>query len=71
MCSLYWMILPINTTIHTIKPLKRKSDFFAEYNKESNEKDPKFKVGDQVRMSKCKIIIGKDMLLIGVKKSLR
>ena len=31
----------------------------AEYNKESNEKDPKFKVGDHVRISKYKNIFAK------------
>ena len=31
----------------------------AEYNEESNEKDPKFKVGDHVRISKYKNIFAK------------
>ena len=31
------------------KPIDVKSDSFAEYNEESNEKDPKFKAGDHVR----------------------
>ena len=30
--------------------------FFAEYNEESNKKDPKFKIGDHVRISKYKNI---------------
>ena len=43
-----------NNTYH--KTIKMKSvdvrhDSFAEYNEESNEKDPKFKVGDHVRIS--------------------
>ena len=37
-----------------MKPLDVKSDSFAEYNEESNEKDSKFKVGDHVRISKFK-----------------
>ena len=39
-----------NTYHKTIKmkPIDVKSDSFAEYNEESNEKDPKFKVGDHV-----------------------
>ena len=44
-----------NSTYHkTIKmnPINVKDDSFAEYNEESNEKDPKFKVGDCVRISK-------------------
>ena len=42
-----------------MQPIDVKSDFFAEYNKESNEKDPKFKVGDHVRISKYKNIFAK------------
>ena len=44
-----------NNTYHKtikMKPIDVKSDSFAEYNEESNEKDPKFKVGDHVRTSK-------------------
>ena len=32
---------------------------FAEYNQKSNEKDPKFKVGDHVRISKFKNVFAK------------
>ena len=42
-----------------IKPIDVKSDFFAEYNKEPSEKDPKFKVGDHVRISRYKNIFAK------------
>ena len=35
------------------------SDYYAEYNKDSNKKDPKFKVGDHVRISKYKNIFAK------------
>ena len=42
-----------------MKPINVKKDSFAEYNEESNEKDPKFKVGDHVRISKYKNIIAK------------
>ena len=35
------------------------SDSYGEYDKDSNEKDPKFKVGDNVRISKYKIIFAK------------
>ena len=48
-----------NNTYHKIikmKPIDVKGDSFAEYNEESNEKDPKFKVGDHVRISKYKNI---------------
>ena len=50
-----------NTYHKTIKmkAIDVKSDSFAEYNEESNEKDPKFKVGDHVRISKYKNIFAK------------
>ena len=35
-----------------MKPIDAKSDSYAEYNENSNEKDPKFKVRDRVRISK-------------------
>ena len=43
-----------------MKPIDVRDDSFAEYNEESNEKDPKFKVGDHVRISKHKNIFGKE-----------
>ena len=42
-----------------MKPKDVMSDSLAEYNEESNEKDPKFKVGDHVRISKYKNIFAK------------
>ena len=42
-----------------MKPDDVKSDSFVEYNKESNEKDAKFKIGDHVRISKYKNIFAK------------
>ena len=42
-----------------MKPKDVTSDSFAEYNEESNEKDPKFKVGDHVKISKYKNIFAK------------
>ena len=62
-----------NNTYHKtnkMNPIDVKSDSFAKYNGESNEKDPKFKVGAHARISKYKIILVKDMLLIGVKRFL-
>ena len=56
------MILLINTITHTIKPLKPidvQCDSFADYNEDSNEKDPKFEVGDHVRISKYMSIFAK------------
>ena len=47
-----------NNTVHrTIK--MKPVDFYAEYNEDSNKKDPKFKVGDHVRISKYKNIFAK------------
>ena len=43
-----------------MKPIDVKSDSFAEYNEESNEKDPQFKVNDHVRISKYKNIFAKE-----------
>ena len=42
-----------------MKPVDIKSGSLAEYNEESNEKDPKFKVGDHVRISKLKNVFAK------------
>ena len=42
-----------------MKPIDVKSDSCAEYNAEYNEKDPKFQVGDHVRISKYKNILAK------------
>ena len=53
-----------------MKPIDVKNDSFAEYNEESNEKDPKFKVNDHVRISKYKNILLKDIPLIDVKRLL-
>ena len=51
-----------NNTVHrTIKtkPIDVAGDYYAEYNENSNKKDPKFKVGDYVRISKYKNIFAK------------
>ena len=48
-----------NNTVHRaikMKPIDVISDSYAEYNEDSNKKDPKFKVGDHVRISKYKNI---------------
>ena len=60
-----------NNTVHrTVKLIDVKSDCYAEYDEDSNEKDPKFKVGDHVRISKYKNIFVKDTFNIGQKKFL-
>ena len=42
-----------------MKPFDATDDSFAEYNEESNKKDPKFTIGDHVRISKYKNIFAK------------
>ena len=51
-----------NNTYHRtieMKPIDVRDDSYVEYNEKSNEKDPKFKVGDHVRISKYKNIFAK------------
>ena len=51
-----------NNTIHKtikMKPIDVTGDSYAKYNENSNKKDPKFKVGDHVRISKYKNIFAK------------
>ena len=51
-----------NNTIHRtikIKPTDVTDDSYVEYNEESNKRNPKFKVGDRVRISKYKNIFAK------------
>ena len=42
-----------------VKPIDVTSDSYAEHNEHFNKKDPKFKVGDYVRISKYKTIFAK------------
>ena len=51
-----------NNTVHKtikMKTINVTDDSFVEYNKESNQKDPKFKVGNLVRISKYENIFAK------------
>ena len=51
-----------NNTVHRtikMKPIDVTSDSYAEYNEDFNEKDPKFKAGDCVRIPKYKNIFAK------------
>ena len=52
-----------NNTYHTtikMKPIDVKDNTYINADKEINNKDPKFKVGDRVRISKYKNIFAKD-----------
>ena len=42
-----------------IKPIEVMDDYYTEYNEIPNKKDPKFKVGDNVRISKYKNIFAR------------
>ena len=51
-----------NNTIHRaikMKPIDVTDNSFVEYNEDSNKRNPKFKVGDRVRISKYKNIFAK------------
>ena len=51
-----------NNTYHTsikMKPVDVKDSIYIDFKKESNDKNPKFKVGDHVRISKYKNIFAK------------
>ena len=54
-----------NNTIHKtikMKPIDVTNDSYVEYNEDLNKKNPKFKVGDHVRISKYKNIFAKGYL---------
>ena len=51
-----------NNTVHRtikMKPIEVMDGYYAEYNEIPNKKDPKFKVGDNIRISKYKNIFPK------------
>ena len=51
-----------NNTVHRtikMKPIDVKDNTYIDFKKEVNDKDPKFKVGDNVRISKYKNIFAK------------
>ena len=51
-----------NNTCHRIikvKPVDVEDNIYIDFKKEVNDKDPKFKVGDHVRISKYKLIFAK------------
>ena len=62
-----------NNTYHRtikMKPVDVKHNTYIESSKKVNDKDPNFKVGNHIRISKCKNIFAKDRLQIGLKKFL-
>ena len=59
-----------NNTVHGTIKIDVASDFYAEYNEDSDKKDPKFKAGDRVKISKYKNIFAKGLLKICQKRFL-
>ena len=55
--KLHDIVNKYNNTYHStvkMKPVDVKSSTYIDFIKENNEKDPKFKIGDIVRISKYK-----------------
>ena len=50
-----------------MKPVDVKDDTYTDFKKEVSDKDPKFKVGDHVRISKYKMFLLKDTHETGLK----
>ena len=51
-----------NNTYHRtikMKPVDVKDNTYIDFKKEVNDEDPKFKVGDHIKLSKCKNIFAK------------
>ena len=60
--KLDYIVKKSNNTYHTsikMKPVDVKDNTYIDFKKEVNDKNPKFKVGDQVRISKYKNIFAK------------
>ena len=60
--KLGYIVDECNNTYHTtikMKPIDVKDNTYINTDKETNDKDPKFKVGDRVRISKYKNIFAK------------
>ena len=71
------IVIEYNNTYHKrikMKPVDVKNNTYIASSKNVNDKDPKFKVGDHVRISKyqnTKILLLKGTLQTGLKKFLR
>ena len=60
------MVSKYNNTYHStikMKPVDVKSSTYIDSSKENNEKDPKFEIGDIVRISKHRNIFAKSYTL--------
>ena len=71
--KLDYIVNKYNNTYHNkmkMKPVNVKPSTYIYSSKEINDKDPKFEVGDIVRISKCKNILEKTMFRIDLMKLL-
>ena len=71
--KLDYIVNKYNNTYHSkmkMKPVDVKPSTYIYSSKEINDKDPKFEVGDIVRISKCKNILEKTMFRIDLMKLL-
>ena len=60
-----------NSSYHNtikIKPVDVRSSIYIDFNQNNNKEDSKFKVGGNVRISKCKSIFAKGMFQISLKR---
>ena len=57
------MVKKYNNSTIKMKPVDVRSSTYTGFNKENNKEDPKFRVGDHVRISKYKNISGKDYII--------
>ena len=56
------IVIKYNNTYHRtikMKPVDDKNNLYIDFGKRSNDKDPKYKVADHVRILKCKSIFAK------------
>ena len=51
-----------------MKPVNVKDNTYTDFGKEVHDKDPKFKAGDHIRISKYKNTFAKGILQTGLKK---
>ena len=67
------MVNQYNNTYHRtikMKPINVKGNTYINIDEEVNDKYPEFKVGNHVRISKCKNVFAKGYTPNGLKKSL-
>ena len=71
--EIYDVVKKYNNAYHTsikMRPVDVKDNTYIDFEKEVNDTDLKFKIGDHVRISKCKILLLKGTCQIGLKRFL-